>query len=150
MESYINFKMNWQQKEIDAEREKTLLSTRMQAYERLLVFLDRVSIPNLIGRLKTEHSMTEDLSTYMIVSIHKEFEYNVTQQLYVSDKLWQIIQVIKDEMTAAINLLSNEDENGPITVRDYTRRLFEYHQTQGEGLIRKGHQAIKEEISKII
>lgn len=149
MENYVNLKLTLQNQQIHAERDKAILTVKMQACERLLVFLDRVSIPNLVGRLKTQQSMTEDLSTYMIVSIQKEFEYNVTQQLYVSDKLWQIIYLIKDELTAAINLLSDE-KDGPLTVKEYTGKLFEYHHKQGEGLIRKGHQAIKEEISKII
>lgn len=148
MEEYTTFRRNLEFQKMAAEREKSVLQLRLQACERLILFLDRVSIPNLIGRLRTQHSQTVDLSTFMMLSVQKELEHNVTQQLYISAKLWEIVSLIRDELSSAVDLLGQTEEG--ITVDEYIQRLLQYHQVQGSSLIEKGQKAVKEEISKII
>jgi len=149
MEEYTTFRRNLEFQKMAAEREKSVLQLRLQACERLILFLDRVSLPNLIGRLRTQHSQTGDLSTFIMLNMQKELEHNVTQQLYVSAKLWEIINLIKDELSSAADLLGRTEE-APIAVEEYIHRLLQYHQSQGASLIEKGQKAVKEEISKII
>jgi len=148
MEEYTTFRRNLEFQKMAAEREKSVLQLRLQACERLILFLDRVSLPNLIGRLRTQHSQTVDLSTFMMLSVQKELEHNVTQQLYVSPKLWEIVSLIRDELSSSVDLLGQTEEG--ITIDEYIQRLLQYHQAQGASLIEKGQKAVKEEISKII
>jgi len=150
MDSYSSLKRNIAYQQTLADREKAVLQLKLQACERLILFLDRVSIPNLIGRVKTGSSQTPDLSTFMMLAIQKELEHNITQQLYVSGKLWEIISLIKDELSSAIGLLGQGEDGGILAVEEYIDRLFHYHQTQGVDLIARGQMAIREEVSKVI
>ncbi len=146
-ETHNNFRRNMLYQKIRAEQDKSVLNLRLQAYERLLVYLDRISIPNLIGRLKTSQSNIDSLSMHMSIAISKEMEHNITQQLYISDKLWEIIELISKELTGAVDQLSVDEEGQSLTMEQYINKLFTYHQLQGEQLISKGRKAIKEEMT---
>lgn len=150
MDLYSSLKRNITYQQTMAEREKAVLQLKLQACERLILFLDRISMPNLLGRVKTGSSQTPDLSTFMMLAIQKELEHNITQQLYVSGKLWEIITLIKDELSSAIGLLGQGEDGEILPVEEYIDRLFQYHQTQGLDLISRGQMAIREEVSKVI
>jgi len=76
---------------------------KLQAYERLLLFCDRIMIPNLILRLKAPGMSAEQLKTTMIISVQKEYEHNLAQQLYTTQKLWDIITLSKNDIIAIIS-----------------------------------------------
>jgi len=76
---------------------------KLQAYERLLLFCDRISIPNLLLRLKSRDMSAEDLKNAMIISVQKEYEHNLAQQLYTSGKLWDIVTLAKNDIIAIVS-----------------------------------------------
>lgn len=86
------------------------LAMRMQAYERLVLFSERIRISNLLMRLQEEGMSTAGLKNVMLIAIQKEFEHNLTQQLYISGQLWEMIQLLKDETIAGItsSFIKNE------------------------------------------
>lgn len=149
-DNHNSLKRNLLFQKMRTEQDQSILNLRLQAYERLLVYLDRISIPNLIGRLQTSESNAHSLSTHMTISIKKEMEHNVTQQLYTSDKLWEIIELISNDLTNAINQLTVDDDNKELTMEQYINKLFTYHQLQGDALLNKGRKAIKEEMTAYI
>ena len=100
--------------EIKQDVSKTTLPLKLQAYERLSLFCERIAIPSLILRLNTPDTTIQNLRHAMLVSIQKEFEHNITQQLYVSESLWRIIKIASDQTADTINLLSTRlDINDP-------------------------------------
>ena len=84
---YFDQQSNARAAEIQQQRLQATLPLRLQAYERLLLLCERISIPNLVGRLRTEGSSSSDLRMAMLMAIKQEFEHNVTQQIYVSESL---------------------------------------------------------------
>jgi len=76
----------------------SVLPLKLQAYERLILFFERIHIPSLVARIKTKKMSSGDLQSALMIAIQQEFEHNVTQQMYVSDKLWEIIRVAKQEV----------------------------------------------------
>lgn len=78
------------------DAQKITLPLRLQAYERLTLLCDRVSIQNVLLRLRTPGMTVADLRGSMMLSISQEFEHNTSQQLFVSDTLWQIIRLAKE------------------------------------------------------
>jgi hypothetical protein len=131
-----------------AERASASFNQKIQAYERLILFLDRVSVPSLIMRLQSQGMTTDMLSSSMLIAIQKELEHNVTQQLYIKENLWQIILLIKDELSAAISSEADNSDNQQLSA--FISALMRFHQTRGNTLISKGQKAIKEEASLII
>lgn len=76
--------------------EVTALPVRMQAYERLTLFLERISPTKLMIRVTPISSNKEDYESLLIQSIEQELEHNLSQQLYVSERCWNIISAAKN------------------------------------------------------
>ncbi|MDX1684937.1 MAG: hypothetical protein R3275_06845 [Saprospiraceae bacterium] len=98
-------------KEMDYQHKKAErnLPLRLQAYERLALFCERIRPANLFYRLNQKSITREDLAKAMMISIQKEFEHNLSQQIFVSDNLWKIIVLAKDEVLSIIDDSLNED-----------------------------------------
>ncbi len=79
------------------ESQKISLPLRLQAYERLTLLCDRMEIMNVLLRIRMGGMTVSDLKGAMLLAIRQEFDHNTSQQLYVSETLWKIISVSKDE-----------------------------------------------------
>lgn len=97
--------------EIQQQRLQTTLPLRLQAYERLLLLCERISIPNLVGRLRTEGASASDLRMAMLMAIKQEFEHNVTQQIYVSENLWKILLMARDNTANTLDVVAQKLES---------------------------------------
>lgn len=69
---------------------------RLQAYERMAIFLERITPSKLLIRVAPTSSNKEDYESLLISSIEQEFEHNLSQQIYVSDDCWNIITAAKN------------------------------------------------------
>ena len=72
------------------------LPTRLQAYERMTLFLERITPSNLLIRITPISSNKEDYESLIIQNIEQEFEHNLSQQIYISEKCWNIINAAKN------------------------------------------------------
>lgn len=77
---------------------------RLSAYERLLLFLERMSLNSLISRSRQEGMSASDLQVSMIMNVRAEFDHNLTQQLYVSKEAWEEVKKAKEETIKIINI----------------------------------------------
>lgn len=86
--------------ELAAQRKESLkvtLPLRLTAYERLILLCDRASVPNTLFRVRMPGMTVGELRGALMLSISQEFDHNTSQQLYVSDTLWQIITLAKND-----------------------------------------------------
>lgn len=91
------------------------LQVKLQAYERITLFLERIDIPSLLLRIRMSTMTNSDLHQSLLIAIEKEYEHNLVQQLYISDELWKIIKVAKDTNISLITQLyekTDGTENG--------------------------------------
>lgn len=72
------------------------LPIRLQAYERMALFLERITPSKLLIRVTPTSSSREDYESLLIRSIDQEFEHNLSQQIYLSDECWNIITAAKN------------------------------------------------------
>jgi hypothetical protein len=108
VEKYLTQQQNLRALEIQQQRQQATLPLRLQAYERLLLLCERISIPNLVGRLRTEGASAQDLRMAMLIAINQEFEHNVTQQIYVSEKLWKILLMARDNTANTLDVIAQK------------------------------------------
>ena len=73
-----------------------VLPMRLQAYERMVLFLERMTPSNLLIRVPPMSSNKEDYEALIIQNIEQEFEHNLTQQIYISERCWSIINAAKN------------------------------------------------------
>ena len=76
---------------------------RLQAYERLILLCERLKLGSLMLRLNASEMDASQLKSALIISIQKEFEHNLTQQIYVSGQLWQMFILLRDNLVASIS-----------------------------------------------
>jgi hypothetical protein len=116
------------------EAQKVTLPIRLQAYERLTLLCDRISIPNTLLRIRMPGMTVADLRGALMIAVSQEFDHNTAQQVYVSDTLWKIITLAKADTLGLISqasegldpaagddllvnrLLSAIDERGEVTL----------------------------------
>lgn len=79
---------------------------QLQAYERLIILCERLSFQALLSRLQPNNQTAKDLKQILIQTIQSEFEYNTSQQLYVSVQAWDAIKNLKEQQIFIINQLS--------------------------------------------
>ncbi|OQP59189.1 hypothetical protein A3860_38435 [Niastella vici] len=80
---------------------------QLQAYERLMLLVDRIALPNLISRTNQAGLSARDMQALLTMQIRQEFEYNVTQQIYVSHESWEAVRNLKDQNILIINQISS-------------------------------------------
>ncbi|MBP6812292.1 MAG: hypothetical protein KA138_12270 [Saprospiraceae bacterium] len=86
------------------DAQKISLPLRLSAYERLMLLCDRADIANTMLRVRMPNMKVRELRGVLLMAINQEFEHNVSQQLYVSDTLWQIIRMAKNNTLALVTM----------------------------------------------
>ena len=109
---------------IKAETIKTLLPVRLQAYERMALFLERISPNNLLIRLNGQTPNVVSFQQLMLSEIREEFSHNLSQQIYMSDEAWTVVKNAMNETVALINL-SARDLSPEASSLELSKRIFE-------------------------
>jgi hypothetical protein len=76
---------------------------RLQAYERLVLLTERIALPNLISRLNQPGISAAEMKLILTENIKQEFEYNSTQQLYVTPISWDAVRNLKEQNIMVVN-----------------------------------------------
>ena len=76
---------------------------QLQAYERLVMLTERIALPNLVSRANQPGLTAREMQLLLLESIKQEFEYNSSQQIYVSPVAWQAVNNLKDQNMLIIN-----------------------------------------------
>ncbi len=100
------------------DSQKSALPIRLQAYERMALFLERISIPNLIVRVSPKSSDKNDYENLLIRTIENEFEHNLSQQIYMSDECWNIIKAAKNATIQMIRKASMSESDSSDKLRE--------------------------------
>jgi hypothetical protein len=102
--------------DIRLEMQKTTLPIRMQAYERLVLLLERMQPSNLLIRVSAPGMNARQLQAALTTNVRDEFDHNLSQQLYISAQAWELIRSSKEETVKLINAAaSGLDESASAT-----------------------------------
>ena len=110
--------------QIILENQKTITPLRLQAYERIIHFLERISPNSVIVRLQTPNMTVQELHRQMLITIRAEFEHNLSQQLYVSTEAWEATRNAKERTIQMLNMCLqglNSMDNAMV----YSQAVFE-------------------------
>jgi hypothetical protein len=145
------FQSQYQLRLLESKKQnsETTLPLRLQAYERLSLLCERISIPNLVARLGTDGVTVHDLRTAMLIAIRQEFEHNITQQIYVSENLWSIIKVARDNTAEIVHQIAQKlDPKANVSV--YIAALFEFLESQQGDSLLTAQMAIRQEATQVM
>lgn len=94
--AYFKDQQNTRRWLLQKDNRKDALPLRLQAYERMALFLERINPTKLLIRIKPLSSDKNDYENLVIAQIEQEFDHNLTQQIYLSDECWTIIITAKN------------------------------------------------------
>ncbi|RNI25734.1 DUF7935 family protein [Rufibacter latericius] len=89
--------------DIRLKNSETILPIRLQAYERIILFLERITPSNLLIRVSPSGLTASDFQTQLLQEIRAEYTHNLSQQLYMSEAAWQQVKKAKEDVVSMIN-----------------------------------------------
>lgn len=112
------------QNELKIERQKFFLPNRVEAYQRAVLFMERISPNSLVMRLQNPGLPAKVLQADLLKSIREEYDHNVAQQLFVSVQGWDMVKSSKEETIKIINLAGHQ--MGPTSMSiELCTKIFE-------------------------
>lgn len=100
---YLYYTKNESKKANAKASDSSTRPLQLQAYERLVILTERVGLPNLVSRANLPGLTAREMQLLMLESIKQEFEYNSSQQIYVSPVAWQAVNNLKEQNMLIIN-----------------------------------------------
>ncbi len=100
---YLENKEKLQLLELKKATSAQTLPLRLQAYERVVLLIDRINPSNLLVRLNASAYTAAELQALIVAEVRNEFQHNVTQQLYVNSRAWALVKRIKDDTLNLVN-----------------------------------------------
>lgn len=110
--------------EIILQNQKTITPIRLQAYERIILFLERISIESLIMRTSKQGMTGKKLQTTLLNTIRAEFEHNLSQQIYMTPAAWEVIKNARSNTIKIINSSADHVKPGAPAM-EFSRYVLE-------------------------
>ena len=110
--------------QLKGEDKKLITPIRLQAYERLALYLERISPQSSIFRVQKPGQTALQLQSTLLKNIRDEFEHNLSQQLYVSSEVWSMVKTSKEEIVKLINTAAAE-VNPDSPAYELSTKIFE-------------------------
>jgi len=124
LKSYFDNEISKRRMELRLEQNRILTPLKLQAYERMVILMERMTPNNLIFRVTQPGISASQLKQDLISDINNEFNHNLSQQVYVSPQAWQMVRISKEEMVNIIN--TAYAQLGPNAVGlDLSKSIFE-------------------------
>ncbi len=109
---------------------KLIVPLRVQAYERLILYIERIQFPVLVKRVFHPSISRNDFQFSILQNVQDEFEHNLAQRLYVSETTWQLIVMAKEEVLQNVNAVFNENPDADIAL--IAQRIASFENPIGE------------------
>jgi len=126
------------------------LPMQLQAYERLVLLTERIALPNLISRLSQPGISAYEMKLILTENIKQEFDYNSTQQLYVSPVSWDAVRNLKEQNIMVVNQVSGTLPP-TASASDLNKKILEVLMSQSTGASHElVAQALNHEAKKLM
>jgi hypothetical protein len=122
--TFIQKEIELRKLEVRSRAIETVLPNRLQAYERMVLFLERMAPQNLLVRLNSSGMPSREFHQLLLSEIRNEYNHNVSQQVYISQDVWELIKNAKEDLIVSINDAASE-MNMESTSLDLSKKIFE-------------------------
>ncbi|MGG9972643.1 hypothetical protein ACQ33O_12690 [Ferruginibacter sp. SUN002] len=122
---------------------------RLQAYERLSLLADRITLKNLVSRTHSTGYTVEELKAGLTETIRQEYEHNITQQIYVNPEVWKAVTNLKEQNIYIINQLATAIPPQAPAV-ELSKLILEYTSNNNAELSGIVLDAIQFEVKKLL
>ena len=141
--------------ELRRESQKSVSPIRLRAYERLALLLERTKPEHMLMELRAKEPnalatwTVPQLQQYLLQTIRAEFDHNQSQQVYVSDEVWDMIVDARDQTAAfVISMVAQIPQNANAQV--YATTLLTAYASNGTTPTDKALEALKDEAKTLM
>lgn len=120
---------------------------RLQAYERITLFLERITPNSLVMRVYRNGMSAKLLHAELVKTIREEFEHNISQQIYMSNTAWEVVRTAKEEITKLVNIAASSVPEGASGM-ELSQKIIEVSAQVKRLPTLVAVEAIKKEIAK--
>lgn len=147
--SMIKNDQDRRRQELLLQNSKTITPIRLQAYERIILFLERISLESLLVRVSSPDMTAVQLHSALLTTIRAEFEHNLSQQIYMTPQAWE---VVRNARSNTIKILNTEMEKTPPDAAGITfsKRLLEKVMEMDKEPTRAAIDYVKAEIARVM
>ncbi|HRO42795.1 MAG TPA: hypothetical protein PL009_08165 [Flavipsychrobacter sp.] len=147
---FLLSEMKLKQFEMLRENQESTVRLRLQAYERLVLFVERINPRQLVPRVYQSGMTVSDLQAVLVYNIRAEFEHNLSQQIYVSRTVWNSVRQVKEQELNMINSIVQQI-NPEDPAKELHKRIVDYVLTlEGELPTDAALQVINEEAKSVL
>lgn len=126
-----------------------VLPLQLQAYERLVLLIDRINPQNLISRIYQPELTVVDMQIAMVHTIKAEFDHNISQQIYVSPTAWETVKTFREQSITIINQIAAQlPQDAP--AKELNKQILEAYLQSGESPAELAAQILNAEAKKIM
>jgi len=149
MRNMISNDQDKRRQELILQNSRTITPIKLQAYERIVLFLERISLESLIVRTNSQGMSAAQLHTALLNNIRSEFEHNLSQQIYMSQQAWE---VVKNARSNTIKIINTEFEKAAenTTSLELSRKLLERLMEIEKEPTKAAIEYIKNEVARMI
>jgi len=135
--------------EMILQNSRTVTPIKLQAYERIVLFLERISLESMLVRINSPGMSATQLHSSLLITIRSEFEHNLSQQIYMSPQAWEVVRNARSNM---IKIINSEMEKMPkkATGMEFSKRLLETVMELEKEPTRTAIEYIKAEVGRMI
>jgi len=134
--------------EMKVKNTEIILPIRLQAYERMSLFLERISLSHVIVRVNDPSYNVVQFQQVLLTDIRNEFQHNLSQQVYMSDQTWVLIKKSMEDIVSTINMAASvlpPDARGI----ELARKVFEIQSERNEEPTAPALKYLKDEIRRV-
>lgn len=110
LKHFMQIQMRKEAMEIRARQQNNTNPIRLQAYERMVLFLERITPQSLVMRVTKDGINAAQFHHELLSTIRAEFDHNLTQQIYISRGAWEAVRRAKEETIKIINVSASKIE----------------------------------------
>lgn len=146
MQKFYRNEENKRKFELLRENQKQALPIRLQAYERMALFLERINPTQLLMRISPVGKNKDDYATILSHHIQTEFEHNLTQQIYLTAETWDIVLKAKN---STVQLIRKNALREDVADADKLREAIMIELTETEAPSNIAISYLKEELKRV-
>ena len=148
LKMHIKSEADRRELEVKTERMKMISPVRLQAYERVVLLLERITPSQLIMRNIQQGMNARELQQALIGNIRQEYDHNLSQQLYISSNAWELVKNAREALISAINTAS-ENLKEDATATDLAQLIFQDELNSEGSTLYKALEYLKKEAREL-
>ncbi|MBW8049223.1 MAG: hypothetical protein FVQ77_02555 [Cytophagales bacterium] len=148
VKSFLDKELEKKMVDLKTKNTELVLPIRLQAYERMCLFLERITPHNLVVRLNKDGYSAREFHKKILEEINHEYNHNLSQQVYMSDQSWLLVKNAKEQIISIINQSADQLQQGAKGM-DLAKMIFDNLIKKNEDPTSKALTFLKDEIRQI-